>query len=138
MSLSIRHPLTRLLPIMLAAAALAAAVAPPAGAAGDETAVRIAAFEKAFHATAKQPRGAEERRAALATLDGIDSPAVAQALVTAYEELEDEVVAAEARKRDIDERLATIVKGQEFEERRTIPREARAAFEELKLEGRLV
>ena len=130
-------PASRALPMsfLLALAAAAPAARASVSAPSDELAAKVAAFEKAFHSAPKRRRSAEERTEALALLAGLDAPPVAQALVRAYEEIEAEVVAAQERKQEVDERIASIVRGQEFAPTRTLPAATRQAFQQLKAEA---
>ncbi len=80
----------------------------------DEAADKVAAFQKAFRSTAKQPKASDVRKDAIGLLANLDLPVIAEALVDAYADVEDEVFARESRKAEVDAQIAAIVKGQEF------------------------
>lgn len=74
----------------------------------------IASFEKGFKSTDKRRKEAPARLAAIAELGAFDSTLVAQSLVAAYADVADELEQAEARKEDVDTRIESMVRGQEF------------------------
>lgn len=115
-------------------AALLLLVAPSArGAphpAGDATSEQIAAFEKAFKQSAKSPKEADPRGEAIALLGDGDGPLLAKALVDGYADVADELLALQARKEEVDARIETMVKGQEFA-KRTLDTGVKATYDAL-------
>jgi len=99
----------------------------------DQVAEQVAAFAKAVQATPKQPKPIDDRKAAIALLDGADAPQVAQALVEAYADVADEVVADEASKAEVDAKLEVIVQGPEYRSRKFTV-ESKKVFDQLTAE----
>lgn len=104
----------------------------------DAVADAIDKFEKGFRSTAKHPKDPELRRAALAELGSFDTDAIAQALVKAYADIDDEVEAAQVRKEEVDDRIETMVRGQEFGERKFTDQAQKQAYDVLCTEARLI
>lgn len=91
----------------------------------------IREFKKEFRSTKKRPRTLQERLAALQKLRGFDSYRTARALAEAFQIVEDEVAAEDARRLEINEEIRRIIKGQEYEQERTIPRPQYQRWQEL-------
>lgn len=114
------HRLVSLLALVLAAGFAPAQDEPKA----------LAAFQKAFRG-GKQVVPAAERKAALAAIAGQDGRKVAEALVDAWGQLQEELQGLDQRRGEAAEELARILKGQESTEQRTFPQPVLARYKEL-------
>jgi hypothetical protein len=97
---------------------------------GDE-AKAIREFRREFTGTAKRPRGPDERAAALRYLDGLDSARVAEALATAFDELDREIARLDEERTAINAEIAEIIKGKEFDAQRQLDQEKYKRYHEL-------
>ena len=104
----------------------------------DAVADAIAKFEKGFRSTEKRRKDAELRRAALAELGSFDCAAVAQALVESYSDVDEEVEASQLRKDEVDERIESMIRGQEFKDRKFADPAQKQSYEQLCTEARLL
>ncbi len=107
-----------------------AAPSPASDATSDATSEQIAVFAKAFKQGAKSPKDATARGDAIALLGDGDGPQLAKALVDNYADVADELLDLQARKEEVDARIETMVKGQEFT-KRTLDSGAMAAYDAL-------
>ena len=82
---------------------------------------RVVAFERAFRATAKEPRTPEERLQALAGLSGADDSSVAEALIGAWEQCAQELALALEERLKAEGEIAEHLEGQEFGPRALTP-----------------
>jgi hypothetical protein len=92
----------------------------------------LPAFQKLFRVKKDKPVAVAEQEAAIATLAGLDSPAVAEALVSAWLSVDSEVGLADEERDKINAEFAEIVKGQEASDHRTFPQDKFKRFNELK------
>ena len=82
--------------------------------AGDELKDAIKSFEKAFRSSPKRPRTAQQRTEALELLGTFDTAAVAETLIDAYLQVDEEREAIIVERQEILDDLSKMVKGQEF------------------------
>jgi hypothetical protein len=92
----------------------------------------LPAFQKLFRAKKDKPVAVADQLAGLGTLRGLDSPAVAEALVAAWLVVDADVGSADAARDAASAEMARIVKGQETSSNRTFPQEQFKRFHELK------
>lgn len=102
------------------------------GAFAQDEARLLPAFQKLWKAKKDKPVPVAEQLAGLGTLRGLDSPAVADALVVAWLAVEVDVATADAAREEASAEMARIVKGQETVAQRTFPQEQFKRFHELK------
>jgi hypothetical protein len=83
----------------------------------------LSAFKKAFAAPKAKKAGKPlaEKQAALQATDGLDSGKVAAALVAGWQGLAIELGALDAQRAEYRDEMASLIKGQEAVERRTLP-----------------
>ena len=83
----------------------------------------LSAFKKAFAAPKAKKAGKPlaEKQAALQATDGLDSGNVAAALVAGWQGLAIELGALDAQRAEYRDEMASLIKGQEAVERRTLP-----------------
>ncbi len=99
---------------------------------GQDEARAVPAFQKLYRAKKDKPAVVLDLEGAIRSLEGLDSPAVAEALVNGWLFVDSEAAVADAQRDKANAELAEIVKGQESSERRTFPQDQHKRWNELK------
>lgn len=94
----------------------------------------VAEFAKAIRSDPRQPRTVAARLAALDKIDGLDSGKVAEALATAYSDVENELIGHETARLAALAEKRELIAGQENAKSRNLPQEKMQRFNELTAE----
>ncbi len=101
---------------------------------GPDEAKAIRQFQKAFRRVKSGEPNTRARRDALETLAGFDSEKVAKALIKAFALVDAEVAALDAQRQAKSEQQKKMRKGQEFDDRLSLPRPQMELYQQLRID----